>query len=91
MDPLVFELERPDVKLGDLLKIVYAMSGGEAKRWVQDGRVRVNGEVDTRRGRRLRAGDRVEVVDEPQPILVSGSAAPEGDRENSEPGGGGQA
>jgi ribosome-associated protein len=39
-------------------------SGGEAKVLVQSGEVRVNGEVETRRGRRLRAGDVVEVGDE---------------------------
>jgi ribosome-associated protein len=86
VDPLVFELERPDVKLGDLLKIVYAMSGGEAKMWVQDGRVRVNGEVDVRRGRRLRAGDRVEVQDEAQPILVAAPASLESNGDEVETG-----
>ena len=75
MEPRVFELERADVKLGDLLKIVCAMSGGQAKVWVQDGRVKVNGEVDLRRGRRLRAGDRVEVEGEPQAILIADPAA----------------
>lgn len=71
MEPRVFELERSEVKLGDLLKIVYGMSGGQAKVWVQNGQVRVNGEVDQRRGRRLRAGDRVEIEDEAQAILVA--------------------
>ncbi len=36
-------------------------SGGEAKVLIQDGVVRVNGEVETRRGRKLQKGDVVEV------------------------------
>jgi len=39
-------------------------SGGEAKVLIQSGEVRVNGEVETRRGRRLKEGDVVEVGDE---------------------------
>ena len=39
-------------------------SGGEAKVLVQAGEVSVNGEVETRRGRRLRSGDVVETMDE---------------------------
>lgn len=34
--------------------------GGEAKRAIQAGLVRVNGSVETRRGAALRPGDRVE-------------------------------
>lgn len=37
----------------------WVQSGGEAKWLVQQGEVSVNGEVDTRRGRKLKAGDRV--------------------------------
>ena len=39
-------------------------SGGEAKVLVQTGEVRVNGEVETRRGRKLEEGDVVEVGNE---------------------------
>jgi ribosome-associated protein len=39
-------------------------TGGEAKVVIQAGEVTVNGEVETRRGRRLREGDVVEVGDE---------------------------
>ena len=35
-------------------------SGADAKHVVQEGLVRVNGEVDTRRGKKLVAGDMVE-------------------------------
>ncbi|MFN7724908.1 MAG: RNA-binding S4 domain-containing protein [Rubrivivax sp.] len=36
-----------------------APSGGAAKTMIAEGTVTVNGEVDTRRGRKLRAGDEV--------------------------------
>ncbi|MCP9851194.1 RNA-binding S4 domain-containing protein [Cyanobium sp. Morenito 9A2] len=36
-------------------------TGGEAKLWVQQGEVKVNGEVEERRGRQLRPGDLVEI------------------------------
>jgi ribosome-associated protein len=51
--------------LGQALKASnLAGSGGEAKVLIQDGEVRVNGEVETRRGRKLQRGDVVEVGDE---------------------------
>ena len=36
-------------------------TGGEAKVLIQDGQVRVDGEVETRRGRKIRAGMVVEI------------------------------
>jgi ribosome-associated protein len=49
------------IRLGQLLKLAgIADSGGEARELVQDGVVRVNGEVETRRGRQLHRGDVVE-------------------------------
>jgi ribosome-associated protein len=51
--------------LGQALKASDVVgSGGEAKAVIQGGEVRVNGEVETRRGRKLREGDLVEVGDE---------------------------
>ena len=50
------------ITLGQALKATsIAGTGGEAKVLVQMGEVLVNGEVETRRGRRLREGDVVEV------------------------------
>ena len=55
----------PGITLGQALKASNLVgSGGEAKVLVQTGEVRVNGEVETRRGRQLREGDVVEVGDE---------------------------
>ena len=51
--------------LGQALKVASLVgSGGEAKVLIQAGEVAVNGEVETRRGRRLEEGDVVEVGDE---------------------------
>jgi ribosome-associated protein len=51
--------------LGQALKVASLVgSGGEAKVLIQAGEVLVNGEVETRRGRKLGAGAVVEVGDE---------------------------
>ena len=50
------------IRLGQLLKLAgFAESGGHARELVQDGAARVNGEVETRRGRQLHRGDLVTV------------------------------
>lgn len=50
------------IRLDALLKFAGAVgTGGEAKLAVQDGEVKVNGEVCTMRGRKLRPGDRAEL------------------------------
>jgi ribosome-associated protein len=55
----------PGITLGQALKAANLVgSGGEAKVVIQSGEVLVNGEVETRRGRRLEEGDVVEVGDE---------------------------
>jgi ribosome-associated protein len=55
----------PGITLGQALKAANVVgTGGEAKILIQAGEVRVNGEVETRRGRKLRGGDIVEVGDE---------------------------
>ncbi len=62
MDPIPFDLRGDHITLDALLKAAgLASSGGEAKMLIQQGGVRVNGEVDLRRGRKLRAGDEVAV------------------------------
>ena len=46
------------IKLQDLLKLTgLAATGGMAKIVIQNGEVKVNGEVCTMRGKKLRAGD----------------------------------
>jgi ribosome-associated protein len=56
--------------LGQALKASNLVgSGGEAKVLIQGGEVRVNGEVETRRGRKLQRGDVVEVSGERLEVL----------------------
>lgn len=46
------------IKLGQAMKLAGLVEeGAEAKAVIQDGRVKVNGETDTRRGRKLVEGD----------------------------------
>ncbi len=53
------------IKLDQFLKWLGAVqTGGEAKILISSGEVLVNGEVETRRGRKLRAGDTVEFMGE---------------------------
>ena len=50
------------IKLDSLLKFEgAAATGGEAKEAIQSGQVKVNGEVCTQRGRKIRPGDTVEL------------------------------
>jgi len=52
------------IKLGALLKLAGAVSsGGEAKDVIGDGLVKVNGIVSFERGKKIRAGDEVEIDD----------------------------
>jgi len=58
-DPLP---ERDTLRLDQFLKLRgIAGTGGQAKLLIQSGEVQVNGEVETRRRRKLAAGDVVEV------------------------------
>ncbi len=50
------------IKLDSFLKAKnLTASGGEAKFLIAEGLVRVNGEIETRRGRKLYPGDKVEL------------------------------
>ena len=62
------------IKLDSLLKAVNAVaSGGEAKLLIADGRVRVNGSVELRRGRKLYPGDVVKLAN--QEFMVKSTAS----------------
>ena len=53
------------IKLDQFLKVSgMTATGGEGKLLIQAGEVEVNGEVETRRGRKLVAGDRVTLHDQ---------------------------
>lgn len=56
------EIDVEFVTLGQLLKITDTISsGGMAKWFLQENEVYVNGEVDDRRGRKLRDGDIINI------------------------------
>lgn len=70
MDDAVVPVEG-EIRLGQFLKLAsLADSGAQARELVADGAVRVDGEVETRRGRRLARGARVE-VDTPQGTVTA--------------------
>jgi len=57
------KIETEYIKLDSFLKTVNAVSsGGEAKLLISEGMVKVNGQVETRRGRKLYPGDAVETA-----------------------------
>ena len=59
------------IKLQDLLKFAGAVeTGGDAKIIIQEGRVTVNGEVCTMRGKKLRPGDRAGIDGETELVVV---------------------
>ncbi len=50
------------ITLGQLLKVAgFVGSGGEVKTYLQETSIRINNEHDKRRGRKLRAGDTVQI------------------------------
>ncbi len=71
-----FQLDREFVELSTLLKLLaLAPSGGAAKTMIVAGEVRVDGVVETRRGRKLRGGERVRIGDEEIMIVAAGGGA----------------
>lgn len=59
-----FPLRGEYITLDALMKAAgLAATGGEAKARILEGEVRVDGEVEIRRGRKLRGGERVETQD----------------------------
>ena len=54
----ILKIDTEFIRLQDLLKLSgLAATGGMAKIVIQNGEVKVNGEVCTMRGKKLRAGD----------------------------------
>jgi len=74
MDRQQVAVQGESIRLGQLLKLAGVVeTGGEAKMYIQEGKVLVNGRVETRRGRQLAAGDVVEyggVVLEVCPAII---------------------
>ena len=63
-DKIIAELESEFVELYKILKFEgLAESGGNAKQAIQSGLVSVNGEVETRKRKKIRAGDQIDFID----------------------------
>ena len=61
--PIEFKLKTEYITLGQLLKAAdIVSSGAEAKDVLAQGGIYVNGELDCRRGRKLRPGDAVKLA-----------------------------
>ncbi|MDH3387284.1 MAG: RNA-binding S4 domain-containing protein [Gammaproteobacteria bacterium] len=61
---IIAELESEFVELYKILKFEgLADSGGNAKQAIEDGLVSVNGEVETRKRKKIRAGDQIDFID----------------------------
>lgn len=59
-----FKIDGEYIKLDQLLKASnLVMSGGEAKTVIAEGMVFVNGEVETRRGKKIYKGDKVSFLE----------------------------
>jgi ribosome-associated protein len=58
------------IKLDAFLKWAgIVVNGGEAKIYIQNGEVKLNGNVEIQRGKKLKAGDIVEFEDETYKII----------------------
>ena len=63
-----------EIKLGQFIKLANLVeTGGEAKEAIAAGVVQVNGAVDTRRGKALRPGDEVTLVDADTGDVLAGA------------------
>ncbi len=68
----IIKLEAPFIRLDDALKFTGVVgTGGQAKLLIQSGLAKVNGEVCTMRGKKLRAGDCVQIESEGKEIEIA--------------------
>jgi ribosome-associated protein len=67
----VVEIEEEPIELYKILKFEsMVQSGGEAKFVIAEGLVRVNGEVETRKSKKIIAGDIIEFREEKIRIII---------------------
>ena len=67
----VVEIEEEPIELYKILKFEsMVQSGGEAKFVIAEGLVRVNGEVETRKSKKIIAGDIIEFEEETIRIII---------------------
>ncbi|HKU10847.1 RNA-binding S4 domain-containing protein [Sinomonas sp.] len=67
------EIREGTIRLGQLLKLASLVEDGvEATELIRNGLVKVNGDIEERRGRQLTAGDVVEVNGERVRLIARG-------------------
>lgn len=72
MNPIEFELRGEYIELDKLLKATgLADSGGRARMMVVEGMVKVDGQPESRKTAKIRAGQRVEVAGEAAIIVLA--------------------
>ena len=60
---MLLKINTETIELSQALKRAdLVQSGGEAKYFIQNGEVTLNGEIETRRGKKVRAGDRIQFM-----------------------------
>ncbi len=63
-EKIIAELETEFVELYKILKFEgLSESGGEAKQAITEGLVQVNGEIETRKRKKIRPGDQIDFID----------------------------
>ena len=63
-EKIIAELESEFVELYKILKFEgLADSGGNAKQAIEEGLVSVNGEIETRKRKKIRPGDQIDFID----------------------------
>lgn len=73
------------IKLDQFLKLNGLVStGGHAKMLIQSGEVKVNGKVETQRGKKLVQGDRVSTLGETLTVNLTQWAVPVDQSDNSQ-------
>ncbi|GAA1128857.1 RNA-binding S4 domain-containing protein [Nocardioides aquiterrae] len=73
-EPYDVPIRDESIRLGQFLKLANLVeSGSEAKPLIAAGRVRVNDEVETRRGRQLVQGDVVQVAGHAARVAAEGA------------------
>lgn len=70
--PKEVEITSEEITLGQFLKFADIIgSGGEVKYFLSENEIMVNGEPENRRGRKLRAGDMIEVKGFERMVITS--------------------
>lgn len=73
--PKQVEITSDEITLGQFLKFAdFIGSGGEVKHFLQENKITVNGQPENRRGRKLRAGDVIDVKGFERVVITSAAS-----------------